>query len=187
MSAVEELQKVGFTGALTVERLLQDQQTHAALRGTVVIVDEAGMVSGRQMCQLLRLAEQHSARIVFCGDTKQIQSVEACDALRVLEEESSLKSVRLTKVERQKVNAYREAVQELRNNPESGFERLETMGALREVGWTDRAQVVAAAYAESRSNGQKALVVCATHDEIDRLTEAIRSDRKRAGELSEGV
>lgn len=187
MSAVEELHKVGFTGAITIERLLQDQRTHPALRGKVVIVDEAGMVSGRQMSQLLRLSEQHAVRLVLCGDTKQIQSVEACDALRVLEQESRLKSVRLTSVERQKVNVYRDAIQELRNDPASGFEKLEAMGAVREVGWTDRAQVVAAAYTESKSNGQKALVVCPTHDEIDRVTEAIRSDLKRTGSLGEGV
>ncbi len=139
------------------------------------------------MWELLRLTEQQTARIVFCGDTKQIQSVEACDALRVLEAESQLKSVRLTTVERQKGNAYREAIQELRNDPSSGFEKLEVMGAVREVGWTHRPQLIAAAYDECRSNGQKVLVVCPTHDEIDRVTEAIRKGRKQAGELGGGV
>src|SRR5437870_6209739 len=117
------------------------------LRSKVVIVDEAGMVSGRQMWELLRLVKQQSARVVFCGDTRQIQSVEACDALRVLEQESQLKSFRLTNVERQKVSAYREAIQELRDDPQRGVERLETMGAVRKVTWSDRAQAVAAAYA----------------------------------------
>src|SRR5882724_8510368 len=63
MSAVEELHKVGFPNAVSLERLLQDQQVQRDLRGMVVIVDEAGMLSGRQMSQLLRLAEQQSARI----------------------------------------------------------------------------------------------------------------------------
>ena len=49
MSAVEELQKVGFASAMSLEKLLQDQQAHRELRGSVVIVDEAGMVSGNQM------------------------------------------------------------------------------------------------------------------------------------------
>jgi ATP-dependent exoDNAse (exonuclease V) alpha subunit len=101
MSAVEELHKVGFSTAMSLERLLQDQQAQRELRGAVVIADEAGMVSGGQMSQVLRLAEQQSARIVFSGDTRQIQSVEACDALRVLENESRLKSCSLTHVQRQ--------------------------------------------------------------------------------------
>jgi ATP-dependent exoDNAse (exonuclease V) alpha subunit len=181
MSAVEELQKVGFIDAITVERLLQDQETQSALRDKVVILDEAGMVFGRQMYELLRLTEQESARVVFPGDTKQIQSVEAGDALRVLENESRLKSTALTEVQRQIVTDHRGAIQELRRDPERGFEKLDQIAAVREVGWADRAQAVAQAYAESQSPGRKALVVCGTHDEIDRVTEAIRFNCKQTG------
>jgi ATP-dependent exoDNAse (exonuclease V) alpha subunit len=187
MSAVEELKKVGFSDAVTVERLLQDQSMHATMQGKVLILDEAGMVSGRQMCELLRIAEQQSSRIVFSGDTKQIRSVEAGDALRVLEKESRLKSVSLTQVHRQAVQGYREAIQEFRRDPARGLERLEAMGAVREVPWSERAQAVAQALAEYRAQGRNPLVVCATHDEIGRVTEAIRSSMKQAGELREGT
>jgi len=183
MSAVEELHKVGFRNAQTIERLLQDPRSHSLLGGRVLIVDEAGMISGRQMSELLELSRRYSARLVFCGDTKQIQGIEACDALRVLETESQIKSVRLTNVQRQQVSTYREAIQELRSDPTIGFEKLATMGAIHEVGWADRARVVASAYADTESKGQKTLVVCPTHEEIDRVTEAIRSDRKSAGKL----
>ena len=44
------------------------------------------------MSGILWLADERGARVVFSGDTRQIQSVEACDALRILEEESRLKS-----------------------------------------------------------------------------------------------
>ena len=118
---------------MTLERLLQDQRAQSALAGAVVVLDEAGMVSGRQMHELLKLAEQQSARIVFSGDTKQIQSVEAGDALRVLENESRLKSTSLTEVQRQTSSEYRDAIQELRRDPEAGFEKLDRMGAVREV------------------------------------------------------
>jgi conjugative relaxase-like TrwC/TraI family protein len=185
MSAVEELQKVGFQSAVTVERLLKDQRMQALVSGRVLIVDEAGMVSARQMSELVRLAEQHSARIVFSGDTKQIQSVEAGDALRVLEKESRLKSATLTQVRRQTLADYRKAMEELRRDPERGFARLEGIGAVREVAWSDRAEAVARAYANAGT--QNALVVCATHEEIDRVTEAIRADRKRCGALGEPV
>ena len=193
MSAVEELQKVGFAGATTLQRLLQNQRAQAEMRSKVLIVDEAGMVSGWQMSQLLQLAEQQSARIVFSGDTKQIQSVEACDALRVLERESHLKSVSLLQVQRQTVQDYREAIQELRRNPDRGFEKLEQMGAVREVAWQDRARTVAEAWREAgcqlSAHGapRQVLVVCATHEEIGNVTEAIRTERKRAGELGESI
>ena len=193
MSAVEELQKVGFSDAITVERLLQGQSAQRDLFGKALIVDEAGMVSGRQMSELLKLADQQSARIIFSGDTKQIRSVEASDALRVLERESQLKSVSLSEVQRQTTQGYREAIQELRRDPERGFEKLEQIGAVREVPWPDRAQEVQRAYSESEAqiNAQgeprSVLVVAATHEEIGHITEAIRAERTRTGELGQSI
>ena len=185
MSAVEELQKVGFASAMTVSRLLQDAQVQSASGESVLIIDEAGMISSRQMADLLRLAEQQNARIVFSGDTKQIQSVEAGDALSILEKESQLKTVSLNQVQRQTKKGYREAIQELRTNPERGFEKLDSIGAVHQVRWDERAQAVAEAYAVSAGRGT--LVVCATHDEIERVTEAIRDGRKKTGQLAEAI
>ena len=185
MSAVEELQKVGFADAITVERLLQDPRTRGDVRGTVIILDEAGMVSARQMADLLRLAEDCSLRVVFSGDTKQIRSVEAGDALRILEKESRLKTVALAQVQRQTRKDYRVAIEELRRNPERGFAKLAAMGAVREAPISERAAAVADAY--DAAAGQSRLVVCATHDEIDRVTDAIRERRKTRGELGPGA
>jgi hypothetical protein len=56
---------------------------------------------------------------------------------------------------------------------------------VREAGWADRAKAVAQAYAESK--GRDVLVVCATHDEIDRVTEAIRVSREQNGDLGESL
>ena len=193
MSAVEELRKVGFSDAMTVERLLQDQSAQAELYGKVLVVDEAGMVSGRQMSELLNMAEQQSARIVFSGDTRQIQSVEASDALRVLEKESQLKSISLNEVQRQTGHGYREAVEELRRDPEHGFDKLEKMGAIREVPWLDRAQAAQQAYSEAQAQPnakgeeRNVLVVAATNEEIEQITEAIRAERIRTGALGESV
>jgi conjugative relaxase-like TrwC/TraI family protein len=182
-SCVDELEKVGFRDSMTVSRLLEDQEPQSALRGRVLIVDEAGMVSGRQMQSLLHLAEDQGVRIVFSGDTRQIPSVEASDALRILEQESDLKSVSLTEVQRQTNSLYREAVRTMRHSPEEGFAQLEKLGAIREVPIFDRGQMVAELHREFRAEGRDTLVVAATHAEISYLTEAIRQDRKEHGEL----
>ncbi|MGO9229206.1 MAG: MobF family relaxase, partial [Bryobacteraceae bacterium] len=185
MSAVDELQKVGFADAITVERLLQDPHVRDAVHGKVIILDEAGMVSARQMAVLLQLAEDYSLRVVFSGDTKQIRSVEAGDALRILEKESRLKTVALAQVQRQTRKDYRDAIEELRRRPERGFAKLDAMGAVREVAISERAAAVANAY--DATAGQSRLVVCATHDEIDRVTDAIRERRKTRGEVCESI
>ncbi len=188
-SAVEELEKVGFSNAMTISGLLEDERAQKKLSGQVLIVDEAGMVSSRQMAELVQLAERSRARILLSGDTRQIQSVEAGDALRVLEKGSRLHSVSLNQVQRQTQAEYRTAVEELRQDPARGFSKLEQMGAVREVAWDLRSQEVARAYRETRlqpnAQGQAkhVLVVAPTHEEIHRVTDAIRRDRQQAGEL----
>jgi ATP-dependent exoDNAse (exonuclease V) alpha subunit len=137
---------------------------------------------------LLKLAEREQARILFSGDTRQIQSVEASDALRILERESQMKSISLTGVQRQAQPEYRDAIQTLRQSPEQGFEKLEKLGAVREVPYLERAQAVASAYRELATDpNRKVLVVAGTHEEIGRITHAIREDRKQHGELERGM
>jgi conjugative relaxase-like TrwC/TraI family protein len=185
-SAVDELEKVGFRDAMTVSRLLEEQDPQGVVHGRVLIVDEAGMISGRQMQSLLHLAEDHGARIVFSGDTRQISSVEASDALRILEQESGLKSVSLTEIQRQTNSLYRQAVKTIRHSPEEGFAQLERLGAIREVAIFDRGEMVAELHREFRAQGRDTLVVAGTHAEISQLTGSIRKDRKEHGELGDG-
>jgi ATP-dependent exoDNAse (exonuclease V) alpha subunit len=187
-SAVEELQKVGFRDAMTVSRLLEDQTAQAALRGRVLIVDEAGMISGRQMEGILKLAERERARVLFSGDTQQIQSVEASDSLRILERESQMRSISLTGVQRQTNAQYRDAIQTLRESPGQGFEKLEKLGAVREVRFDERAHTVAALYREMTADpAKRVLVVAPTHEEIGRITDAIRDDFRQRGHLGGGA
>ncbi len=186
-SAVEELQKVGFGSSMTISRLLEDQTAPERLRGNVLIVDEAGMVSGRQMEGLLDLARSEDARILFSGDTRQIQSVESSDALRILERESRMTSVSLTGIQRQSNPEYREAIETFRQSPDQGFAKLQDLGALREVPYTERAKAVADVYREMTAEpGRKVLVVAPTHEEIGRVTQAIREDLKQRSVLGDG-
>ncbi len=186
--AVEVLQREGFADAMTCKRLADDEKVQAKLKGKVLVVDEAGMISGRQMAEILELAEKHGARLLFSGDTRQLRSVEACDSLRILEEDSQLKTVALQSVQRQ-TGAYREAVEALRSAPLQGFFQLEKMGAIREVPYLERPEAVVAAYFEAiaqpnaKGKMRDVLIVCPTHEEIGRVTEAIREDLRSRNQL----
>jgi ATP-dependent exoDNAse (exonuclease V) alpha subunit len=102
-----------------------------------------------------------------------------------------LKSVPLSEVQRQTAQGYRDAIQELRRDPERGFDKLEQIGAVPEVSWSDRAQAVQQAYSEAQANAKgqprSVLVVAATHEEIGHITEAIRAERMRTGELGQST
>jgi ATP-dependent exoDNAse (exonuclease V) alpha subunit len=145
------------------------------------------MVSGRQMEGLLDLARREDARILFSGDTRQIQSVESSDALRILERESRMTSVPLTGIQRQSNPEYREAIETFRQSPGQGFAKLQDLGAVREVPYIERAQAVADIYREMTVEpGRKVLVVAPTHEEIGRVTQAIREDLKQRSVLGAG-
>ena len=99
-----------------------------------------------------------------------------------------MESVSLTGVQRQNNVQYRDAIQTLRDSPERGFEKLEKMGAVREVPGAERARAVADLYQEMTTDPtRRILVVAPTHAEIERVTQAIRADRSERGLLTQSV
>ena len=69
-------------------------------RNTLIVVDEAGMLSTRQAHHILQLSERHGAKVVFAGDTRQQQPVEAGLGLRLIRDVAG--SVRVDRIRRQK-------------------------------------------------------------------------------------
>ena len=71
-------------------------------RDTLIVVDEAGMLSTRQAHHILQLSERHGAKVVFAGDTRQQQPVEAGPGLRLIRDVA--RSVRVDRIRRQKTD-----------------------------------------------------------------------------------
>ena len=69
---------------------------------TLIVVDEAGMLSTRQAHHILQLSERHGAKVVFAGDTQQQQPVEAGPGLRLIRDVAG--SVRVDRIRRQKAD-----------------------------------------------------------------------------------
>ena len=69
---------------------------------TLIVVDEAGMLSTRQAHHILRLSERHGAKVVFAGDTRQQQPVEAGPGLRLIRDVAG--SMRVDRIRRQKAD-----------------------------------------------------------------------------------
>ncbi|HEY3863702.1 MAG TPA: AAA family ATPase [Verrucomicrobiae bacterium] len=90
--------KSSFGETQTVSEFLTKRRI---ITGTVVIVDEAGQIGGKQMHELLTFVHQHGGRVILSGDTRQHGAVEASDALRAIEKYSGLEAARLTKIRRQ--------------------------------------------------------------------------------------
>ena len=71
-------------------------------RDTLIVVDEAGMLSTRQAHHILQLCERHGAKVIFAGDTRQQQPVEAGPGLRLIRDVAG--SVRVDRIRRQKAD-----------------------------------------------------------------------------------
>jgi hypothetical protein len=180
-AATENLRRDGLP-AITLQRLLIDPTFQNGLtHHSIIVVDEAGMVSADDMRKLLSLAVGKEARVILCGDTGQHTSVSRGDALRILELYSRYSFAELTENRRQKAAPdYQRAVHKAaQRQSRQAFELLEKMGAVIE---TSRVYEQAAdAYIESLKNGKTALVVSPTWNEIHSLTDCIRTELKRQG------
>jgi len=177
----------GFANAETVEALLQNQKLQAQVRGQVIWIDEAGLLSVRTLARVADLAEKENCRIILSGDTAQHRAVERGDALRILEKHAGLPAVELKEIWRQKADAHKAVVADLQTgNLENAFKRLDKLGMLREMDADKRHEALATDYAEAVGEGKSALVISPTHAEGERVTREIRAKLKAAKKLGAG-
>ena len=66
---------------------------------TLLIVDEAGMLSSREIHNVLRLCEANGAKLILAGDTEQQQPIEAGPGLRLARDGAN--SVQVNQIRRQ--------------------------------------------------------------------------------------
>ncbi len=95
--------------ASTIASFLNSRRAQLDER-TVLVVDEAGTVPTRQMSQLLRFAEERSARVVLVGDTQQTKAIEAGRPFDQLQS-AGMQTVTMAEIQRQKDLELRRAVE----------------------------------------------------------------------------
>ena len=190
--AVEELRDgAGFAGAATIARFFKDTRMQDAVKGGVVLVDEASLVGTRDMRRLFEIVRSQGARIALIGDKRQHRSVSAGEPLKLLEARAGLKVAEVTEIIRQEGD-YRKAAKALSDgNTAEGFAQLDKLGWIREIPHAGRYWVLAQAYLsavlekDKKGNNKTSLVVSPTHAEGDRITNFIRGALKEDGKLGE--
>jgi ATP-dependent exoDNAse (exonuclease V) alpha subunit len=170
----------------TLQKLLIDPKLQGEVRGKVIIVDEAGFISSKQMRDLCQLAQRNDNRVILVGDPKQHTSVEAGDAFRAMIKYGNLQVSRLQEIRRQKDPVYREAVRELaQGNVLKSFEHFEARGAVMEIR-DNQAMLEKAAddYVQSTAAGKLCLAVTPVWAEIHAFSDVVRDRLKEANQLS---
>jgi len=101
-------------------------------KDAVLIVDEAGLMSVRDMHILFAIAIENNNRVILTGDTAQHNSVNRGDAFRLLQEKASLAPLELEDIRRQK-GEYKKAVKKIaKGDVIKGFDKLDDMGNINE-------------------------------------------------------
>ncbi|GAA09057.1 conjugal transfer protein TraA [Acetobacter tropicalis NBRC 101654] len=154
------------------------------------IVDEASLVSAKDMAKLLSTAQSHRARVLLVGDIKQLGSIEAGAAFEQLQE-AGMETARLTSILRQTNEHTKAAVEaSLEGNAKKALEALDRGGG-RVVAIADRegrfAQIAEDYAALSPEERQKTLVIEPSREGRDALTQDIRNKLIERGQLGAEV
>ncbi|MBA4040419.1 relaxase domain-containing protein [Novosphingobium sp. NBM11] len=169
----------------TVARQLA--RNSASLSGGVWIVDEASLLSARDMAALLSLAADSKARVVLVGDVKQLGSVGAGAAFAQLQS-AGMATARLDNVVRQTNAATREAVlASIEGDARRALDALERGGGkiIAHGSQGERFAAMAKAYAAlDASERARTLVIEPSRDGRDALTTDIRRELASSGALS---
>jgi Ti-type conjugative transfer relaxase TraA len=182
--AAKELEAGSGIESSTIAALMKDLDDWRAPgleRGSVVVVDEAGMVGTRQLDALLNRAQDADVKVVLVGDDKQLPEIAAGGAFRTLKEK--LPAIELSDVRRQRNSWERDALELLREG--RAAEAVEVYGDRdrlivgRDAAET-RARLVADWWEASREGS--AVMIAARKADVTDL-----NDKARAILKSEGI
>lgn len=175
------LRKVGFTDAETVERFLVSPAAQAKAENGVIWVDEASLLSIRDMGRLIDTADTLNARIILSGDTRQHRSVQRGDAFRTIIEHAGLEPAQLQTIRRQS-GLYKESMEHLAaERLVDAFHVFDKMNAIVEASDELRHQVLAEEFVASMRQGESALIVSPTHHEGRAVTATVRQELSECG------
>ncbi|HZK14982.1 MAG TPA: MobF family relaxase, partial [Solirubrobacterales bacterium] len=153
--------------------------------GSVLLVDEAGMVDTATLARLIHHAEEANAKLVLVGDPEQLGEIEAGGLFRALAERSG--PIHLDEVIRHRYETEREAAHLIREG--EGAQALDLYRAEEQVVVAQdaqaRRQAMVADWHESFAAGEDAVMVAKQNVEVERLNAIARQLRQVGGQLGE--
>lgn len=177
---------IGAEGMTAARHLLEQERGASAAGRQTWIVDEASLLSAKDMARLLTQAERQQARVILVGDVKQLGSVEAGSAFRQLQEQTSLRTHVLDEIVRQRNALALEAVHaSIGGDARSALQAIDRAGVVQAV--PDRSARINALVEDymrlSVTERQSALIVALGRDDRQEINTTIRTALHELGEL----
>jgi conjugative relaxase-like TrwC/TraI family protein len=151
----------------------------------VWVVDETSMMGSKEVKQLLDAAKQADARVVFCGDIKQLRSVEAGQIFKDMQQKG-MNTIKMTEKVRQKDIEYKKTVDALgKKDWQTVKEKMENQGKIKEIqNREERISEIKKDFLAGDHN--KTLIVTATNKDKNEINGQIRDELKSQGKLGDG-
>jgi len=151
----------------------------------ILVIDEAGMVSSKQLARFIGEAERAGAKIVLVGDPEQLQPIQAGAAFRAVAERVGF--AELEGVRRQGEDWQRQASQDLaRHRTREGLEAYAERDRVRFSQTRDeaRGEIVRNVLKDMSERPEGSRIVLAhRRADVRELNGAIRAARQEGGEL----
>lgn len=150
----------------------------------VWVIDEASMISSKEMHSLMQRAKEANARVVVMGDIKQLRAVEAGKIFEDMQK-NGMKTIQMTEKVRQKELEYKETVKAFSEKDfATTIEKLEASGKVHEI--KNREENLKSIKEEYlKGDYKKTLIVTAINRNKNELNQAIREELKNQGKISQ--
>ena len=154
--------------------------------GDVLVLDEAGMVSSRQMAALVSAVETAGAKLVLVGDAAQLQPIEAGAAFRAIVER--IGAAELSGVRRQRAAWQQQATQDLsRGNVRRALKTYRAAGSIHQPATRDEAIAeITRDYMTARAvrPASETLILAHSNADVLALNAAVRAALTDRGNLA---
>lgn len=172
-------------GAETVDRFLGRGAPMDSK--TIVVVDEASMLSTQEWDALTRRADETGARMVVAGDTRQLKSIEAGDLYSELQVRKEMGVEELKEINRQKDEGYKRIVEDLSEKKvDSAFNKMEEQGRITEIADRNtRLDAISKDFLnDTKISYKDTIIVTARNADRRDLNDRIRGELQERGKVS---
>jgi conjugative relaxase-like TrwC/TraI family protein len=111
---VSSLKDDGINNSKTLSAFLADRK-RLIDRNSIIVLDEAGIISSKQMLALMNIVEKSNSRLILIGDTKQTQAIEAGKPFYELQK-NGIQTANITEIQRQKNTELKAIVEDIAND-----------------------------------------------------------------------
>lgn len=175
---------LGIAGQTIASILTRDKHglDTGITRGTLIIVDEAGMASTRDLYQLNEIAQRQGAVVRMIGDPSQLSAVESGGMLELLAQETNAPS--LEEVVRFKTEGEAEASLKIREGEHDSYDFYDKHDRINTGSSTALREGILNEWAAETADGKTSLMMATTRKDVALLNTAAQQRRLNDGFLA---